>query len=382
MLNGFFHFYVLSLSKIMIIVHQLSDFFFDLFPKAKANGKSNDILKEELEKYYTFGVYKPKVKIESDFVQIMIDVPSIIKQKPEFDKAVALCEKRKFGFAKPILEKLIKDNPTVSEYHRVLGQIFSEEGNQDEAVNCLIDALKWEPKNGYALIMMGNIFAREKDDIDTAVKYYNEAVVQNPKDHIAINNLGTNLIQIGKWEEGLKLLEKAYDINPNYPNTNYGIALANEELGNTLIAFEYAIAALKKCGIHDQNLFNHALSLTIKVSEEWTKSEAGKKVFNEYKSFLEKESGKKIEVETTTNIPTAAKMEFAENYDRDFHLIKYNEKYQAVEHLMMHELVHLDFVLQARKENNNMLFVSNGDMKAQFIRDYSKSFSKLTGGGV
>ena len=297
----------------MIIVHKISDFLFDLFPRAKANGKNNDILKDELEKYYTFGVYKPKVKMESDFVQIMIDVPSIINQKPEFDKAVAFSEKRKFEEAKPVLEKLIKDNPTVSEYHRVLGQIFSEEGNQDEAINSLIDALKWDPKNGYALIMMGNIFAREKDDIDTAVKYYNEAVVQNPKDHIAINNLGTNLIQIGKWEEGLKLLKKAYEINPNYPNTNFGIALANNELGNTLIAFEYAIAALKKCSIHDRSLFNHALSLTIKVSEEWAKSEAGKNVFNEYKSYLEKESGKIIEVETASDIPTAAKMEFAEN---------------------------------------------------------------------
>ena len=365
----------------MIIVHKLTEFLFDLFPKAKANGNSNDMLIEELEKYYTFGVYKPKVQIESDLVQIMIDIPSIINQKPAFEKAVAFCEKRKFGEAKPILEKLIKANPTVSEYHRVLGQIFSEEGNQDEAINCLIDALKWEPKNGYALIMMGNIFAREKDDFDTAVKYYDQAVVQNPKDHIAINNLGTNLIQMGKWEEGLKLLEKAYDINPNYPNTNYGIALANEELGNTLIAFDYAIATLKKCGIHDQNLFNHALSLTIKISEEWTKSSAGKKVFKEYKSYLEKESGKKIEVEPTSNIPTAAKIEFAENYDRDFHIIKYNEKYQAVEHLMMHELVHLDFTMQARKENNNMLFISDGNMKTQFIRDYSKSIKTLIGGG-
>ncbi len=90
--------------------------------------------------------------------------------------AVALCEKRKFGEAKPILENLIKENPTISEYHRILGQILSEEGDQDEAVNCLIDSLKWDPKNGYALIMMGNIFARHKDDIDTACKYFNEAI--------------------------------------------------------------------------------------------------------------------------------------------------------------------------------------------------------------
>ncbi len=100
----------------MIIVHKINDFLFDLFPKAKAFGNSTDILKEELEAYYTFGVYKPKVSVDSDFAQILIDVPSILNQKPEFDKAVALCEKGKYTEAKPILEKLIKQNPTVSEY--------------------------------------------------------------------------------------------------------------------------------------------------------------------------------------------------------------------------------------------------------------------------
>jgi tetratricopeptide (TPR) repeat protein len=366
----------------MIIVHQLSDFLFELFPKAKENGKNDGILIKELQNYYAFGVYKPKVTIESDFVHVEIDIPTIINQKSDFDKAISFCEKRKFEQAKPVLHKLIADNPTISEYHRILGQIFSEEGNPEEAINCLIDALKWDPKNGYALIMMGNIFAKEKGDIDTALKYYNEAAVQNPKDHIAINNLGTNLIQIGKWDEGLKLLHKSYEINPNYPNTNYGIALANEKLGNTLLAFDYAIAALKKCGIHDQKLYDHTLSLSIKVAEEWTKSEAGEKVFNEYKSFLEKECGKMIKLEVNSNIPTAAKMEFAENYERDFHLIKYNKKYRAVEHLMMHELVHLDFVNQARKKNSNFLFVSDGNMKAKFEKDYFKSFTRLMGGGA
>jgi hypothetical protein len=32
-----------------------------------------------------------------------------------------------------------------------MGQILSDEGGQEEAINCLIDALRWDPKNGYAL---------------------------------------------------------------------------------------------------------------------------------------------------------------------------------------------------------------------------------------
>ena len=56
--------------------------------------------------------------------------------------------------AKPILQKLIEKNPTNSEYHRVLGQILSDEGDQEEAINSLIDSLRWDSKNGWALLMM------------------------------------------------------------------------------------------------------------------------------------------------------------------------------------------------------------------------------------
>ncbi len=325
--------------------------------------------------------YKPKVIIDKDWVTIEIDTPTIISQEADYRKTVALSEKGKYSEAKPILKKLIEKNPTNSEYHRIMGQILSDEGDQEEAINCLIDALRWDPKNGYALIMMGNIFAKHKDDIDTAIKYFNEAIAQNPNDHIAINNLGTNLLQLGKWEDGIKYLENAYGINPNYPNTLYGLALANEHLGNTLISFEWSVNAMKKCGRNDSNLFNHALALTLKTAEEFVKTDAGKKVLNEYKSYLEIQTDKSINVEVDNSIPTAAKIEFAENYNRDFHLIKYKQNYLAVEHLMMHELVHLDFAHQARKAEANKLFVATGDKKNIFIRDNAKTIYKLNKNG-
>ncbi|HBQ61033.1 MAG TPA: hypothetical protein DD671_15805, partial [Balneolaceae bacterium] len=51
------------------------------------------------------------------------------------------------------------------------GQAYSEKGDQEEAINSLIDALKWNPKNEWALLMIGNIYARFKKDMDTALKY-------------------------------------------------------------------------------------------------------------------------------------------------------------------------------------------------------------------
>ena len=144
----------------MIIIHKIDDFLFNLFPKRKDRDTDLSLLKEEIVSYYTFGPYKPKVEIEDDLISIEIDISAITNQKAEFDAAVRHCESGKFKKAKPILEKLIKKNPTVSEYHRILGQIYSEEGNQEEAINCLIDAWRWDPNNTHALTMMGNIFAR------------------------------------------------------------------------------------------------------------------------------------------------------------------------------------------------------------------------------
>lgn len=353
----------------MIIIHKISELLFELFPKAM--GKKED-LKQIIEDFYAYGPYRPKVTIEDEFITVEIDTAGIINQEADYRKAIALCEKRKFGEAKPILVELIKRNPSVSEYHRILGQILSDEGNQEDAIDYLIDALRWNPKNGYALLMMGNIFAREKDDLETAKKYYDAAIELNPDDHIAINNLGTNLLQLDKWDKGLEYLEKAYKLNPNYPNTSYGIAMAKNHFGEQLTAFDFVIDAIKHCGPNDTNLLNHCLGLTLKVAEEWTKTNIGENTFKKYKTELEERGGKIINVEQQPELPTTAKIEFAEIHRREFHLIKYKPDKPAVAHLMMHELVHLDFVLEARRINHNKLFVSDGEKKRQFIKDHER----------
>lgn len=359
----------------MQIIHKITDFLFTIFPELSKGDEQ--LIIDTLAQYYSYGPFKPKVTIDGEFVIIDVDTSTIVSQDVDYRKAIELCEKRNFKLAKPILEKLIQGNPTISEYHRVLGQILSEEGNQEDAIDCLIDALKWDPKNGFALIMMGNIYTRYKDDIDTAIKYYNEALNQNPNDHIAITNLGTNLIQLGKWEDGLRYLEQAFKINQKYPNTCFGLGLANEKLGRTLIAFEWAIEAAKNCGIHDQELLNQSIKLAFSTAEIITKGNTGKEIFNQYKSYLEIKTDKSVKVEVDDSIPTAAKMEYAENYNREYHLIKHKSNYLAVEHLMMHELVHLDFSFQAQTQELNKVYVSTIEKEKLFISDYGKTIHKL-----
>jgi len=314
-------------------------------------------------------------------ITVEINTSAITSQKSYFDTVIKYCETGKFNKAKPILEKLIKKNPTVSEYHRILGQIYSDEGRQEDAINCLIDALRWDPKNTHALTMMGNIFARSKNDIPTAMSYYEHALVVKPDDHIAMNNIGANLMQLEKVDDAQRYFEQALSINGDYPNTLYGLGMINGMKGNHPAAFDFAIQTLKKCK-PGHPVYSNAFELAQQAGLKAIANIDPDEMFNQYSQKLAVESGKVIDVIQDGSIPTPAKIEIAENYGRDKHIIKFKKDRLAVAHLMMHELVHLDLITQCRKRNANFLFVSTKEQQALFIRDNEPTIQRLNREGL
>jgi tetratricopeptide (TPR) repeat protein len=363
----------------MQIIHKIDEFLFTIFPELRGGG--NNLIISTLEKYYTYGPYKPEVNIENGWVKIVIDTPTIITEDADHKKTVALCEKGKYSEAKPILKKLIEKNPTNSEYHRIMGQILSDEGDQEEAINCLIDALRWDSKNGWALLMMGNIFAKFKDDVPTAMKYYDQALIANPKDNITINNIGANLMQQGKLEEAKKYFHEALKINDQYANTHFALGMIAEMESDLQSAFYSTIQAIKLNKSKDV-LYQNSVRQAFEISKKIIITDTGKKIFREYRHKLEFDGDRKIDIIQEEEIPTAAKFEFAENYDRETHIVKYKPSYPAVEHLIMHELVHLDFVIEARKGELNQLFISTQNHKTEFIKGLEPTINKFSKMGI
>ena len=363
----------------MQIIHKIDEFLYIVFPELIGGG--NDFIIEKLENYYTYGPFKPKVYIDNNYIKIEIDTSTIFSQENEYRKVVNFCEKGKYAEAKPILKNLILNNPTISEYHRIMGQILSDEGNQEDAINCLIVALRWDSKNGWALLMMGNIFAKYKDDVSTAMKYYDQALIANPKDNISINNIGANLMQQGKLEEAKRYFYEALKINDQYENTHFALAMIAEMENDLQSAFYSIIKAIKLNKNYDI-LYENSVSQAFEIAKKIIASDIGKKIFREYRFKLEFEGNRKIDIIQDKEIPTAAKFEFAENYNREVHTIKFNPSYPAVEHLIMHELVHLDYVIQARKDDLNLLFISNHTQKTQFIKGLEPTIKKFKKMGI
>jgi tetratricopeptide (TPR) repeat protein len=363
----------------MLIIHKINEFLYTIFPEVTGGGKDKII--NVLEKYYTFGPYKPKITLENDWVKIEIDTPTIISQEADFRKTVSLCERGNYKEAKPILEKLIDKNPTNSEYYRIMGQILSDEGAQDKAVDCLIDSLRWDSKNGWALMMMGNIFAKYKDDLLTAMKYYDQALVAKPNDNIAMNNIGGNLMQQGKIQEAKKYFLDALEINDQYPNTHYALGLIADIENDLYTSFNFSINAIK-CNKNKDGLYQNSVRQAFEVAKKIVSTNDGQKIWQNYRYKLEFEGDREIDIVEDNTIPTAAKFEFAENYKRPKHTIRYKPDYPAVEHLIMHELVHLDFVIKARKVELNQLFISNQNHKEGFIKGLEPTIRKLNKMGI
>jgi Tfp pilus assembly protein PilF len=361
----------------MQIIHKIDDFLRTIFP----NIKDEKHIISVMEDFYTYEKNIPKVKIQNGFVIVELDLISIASQEIHFKKAISFCEKGKFSEAKPLLKNIIKQNPTNSECHRILGQIYSDEGNQEEAINSLIDALRWDSKNAYALLMMGNIFAKFKNDTETAMKYYDQALIAKPDDNITINNIGGNLMQQNNYIAAKKYFNKALSLDIKYPNTHYALGLIAIEEGDLASSFYSFIQTVKNSAKNDF-FYKKGIEEAYQIANEIFKKNIGIDIYKKLRVSLEQKSGFEIDIIKDESIATAAKIEFAENYERDKHIIKFKDIVAAHEHLIMHELVHLDFVLDAQEEENNLLFITTQQHKNIFLRKIDSSLKKLKQKGI
>ena len=96
----------------------------------------------------------------------------------KIDKAIELCNKKQFNKAETILRDIVNENNNNSEAWRMLAQIDWFENNEiEKAYNELIEALKIDSKNLWALVLMGNMQSKVYNDIKTASEYYEKVLM-------------------------------------------------------------------------------------------------------------------------------------------------------------------------------------------------------------
>ena len=216
--------------------------------------------------------------------------------------------------------------------------------------------------------MVGNIYANYKNDADTALDYYEQILALKPDDHLALNNIGVKLMEAGKLDQAKQYLDLAKEINPDYPNTLHALAMLHEMKGELQEAFNAAIESLKRQSKKDTPLYKKSVGFVLDVADRLTSEIDSKKAVTSFVNELEVKTDTDIRVKENSELDTAAKIEYAEVHGRDHHLVLYKPKHPGVDHLILHELTHLELAHEAREEGKQQMFTSNASNKSAFMR--------------
>ena len=293
--------------------------------------------------------------------------------------ALDLCNKKKFDEALPILEEITKNDPQKSEAWRTLAQLhWLHQHNVDKAYDELIEALKCDPKNLWALILMGNLLTREKNDVEHAKKYYDKVLEYHPDNAIAINNIGATFMERKDYEGSLPYLEKALKLDDTYVNSYYGLALCYYKLGQLEQSFTTCHQGAIKSVDRPENpaVREELLKLYLTVAKALSGKTNYINIWKGIKDELEAVDHVNIRFEETKTLQVLAKLEYAPLHGAKEHIVKYNPEKEYVDHMFVHEMMHLKMNQQATLAGKGKAVISSESTRSAFDRRFLRFMQK------
>ena len=340
---------------------------------------SPEELRDKLLAYYTVDGYSAEITIDGDYVKVKVDQKDLEQSQQEFNEITALCEKRQFKEAHSRLELFLKKHSRHSEGYRILAQMEMEAGNIDKAIDIDIEALRCNPKNIWALILMGNLYSKYKDNYEIGRTYYDSVLKYSPDNFIAINNVAALMMENEDYESAIPLFEKSLEGDKKYANAYYGLAVCYYNQRENQKAFDTALKGCLLADIRSENpqVMDELHKIMLASAHAVVESTNYMNVVLGIKDEIEMKYNQKIEIEEDDTLDLSAKLEYGPTHHRDYHLIKYNPKKPFMEHLAIHEMMHLQMNLEADKVNNNKVIISNNDNVIAFRTKYAAWIKKL-----
>lgn len=147
----------------------------------------------------------------------------------EADRLAAKASKRaregEFAKAAAIFRTVLEINPARYDARRELAMALIELGDHEAAKDLLLDALKADPNDAQALVILGNHYARQEGDLVTAERFFRRAIEVAPDDATAHNSLGGMLVEENAEDEALSAFDEALRLRPEFAQPRYGRAM-------------------------------------------------------------------------------------------------------------------------------------------------------------
>ena len=293
----------------------------------------------------------------------------------KLQKALELCNSQEFERAEGLLQEFLKEDPQNSEAWRVLAQVHWIHMHEPEkAYDELIEALRCNPKNMWALILMGNLLSKEHNDMEHAKDYFDKVLEYYPDNDLAVNNIGGIFLQQEEFEKAIPYFERSISLDETSANYHYGLALCYYKLGKMKEAFDSCHQGLLKSKDKPENpnAREQLTKLFLNVASEYAKTINVINVWTGIKDELEDVDHIPIRFVEDRNLDLYAKMEYALTHGAKEHVIRYNPDKQFVDHMFIHEMMHLKMGQKATKANKGKVVVGTTATKSAFYRRFHK----------
>jgi Flp pilus assembly protein TadD len=159
---------------------------------------------------------------------------SIYTQRGQFDQAVLL------------LEKSLNREPFSAETLNNLAINYMQKGMMSRAEELLNTSLQIRPEYGVAYINLGFIHLR-LGRYDLAIENFEAGLKQMPENTGVLNNLAVCLIRMGDYEGARARLEELIQLAPNRATAYFNMAISYVLEQNTEAAFEWIRRGADAC---------------------------------------------------------------------------------------------------------------------------------------
>jgi tetratricopeptide (TPR) repeat protein len=136
----------------------------------------------------------------------------IYTQRGQFDQAIA------------ILERALKSNLFSAETYNNLATAYMQKGMLDKAEELLQTALQINPEYYFAYLNLGLLYLT-KGQYEAAADNLERALNRVPNDPGPRNNLAVALLRLGRYEDARRNLQTIVDGNPQIPNSYFNMAI-------------------------------------------------------------------------------------------------------------------------------------------------------------
>lgn len=180
------------------------------------------------------------------------------------------------------------------------------------------------------------------------------------------------------YEGALPYMEKAMAIDDKYANSYYGLALCYYKLERYKDAFEVCYKGALKSVDRPENpaVREELVKLYVTVAKEYSDNTNYINVWKGIKDELEAVDHVNIRIVEDKSLNVHAKMEYAPLHAAKEHVIRYNPDKDFVEHLFIHEMMHLKMNQQATKANRAKAVVSSQATRNAFKKRYLSFMKK------